>query len=481
MFAASVSLTTSAMTNITSHRRLIPNTLRFPLVSQRLFSSSISQCTNYLYGTGLLDLNLGSALCCLNSSFSKCKADTIPTEDPPKMYLQHITTHFDQKLSPTFTQFDTCTFRDISADRGGAIDSDESGASLSITKCSFLRCNVDSDGGSLYFWPSSSPNSFAVSHSSFASSKGTRGGGIYVSYCEQTSITDCEFYNGSAGNYGGSLYLRECPGLISQLSLDGWERFENTLHLVFFGTGLQEKEGYLARLQIKQSGALDPLLFTFPIQVLNDTAIAIPFDKDIPRASLYTVESFSFLKNPEAQPESIALSSSTFYYPQQFTVLSVDNELGPLAFLVAPRDSRFTFALTLKSSEGAILTSSSCRIREGELYFMFDLPSDQIPSGYYVTERVLTTKDGTTESHFIDAYGVQLPLPAVTSIECIPAIRGHFFLVLHGSHFPIDDPSSYVMFKMLDEHINCSIKHETQVVGLSQPWYGSQPYSHGQK
>ncbi|KAK2958265.1 hypothetical protein BLNAU_6752 [Blattamonas nauphoetae] len=261
-----------------------------------------------------------------------------------------------------------------------------------------------------------------------------------------------------------------------QLSLDGWERIDNSLHLVFSGTSLQEKEGYLARLQIKQSEALEPQLFTFPIQVLNDTTITIPFDKDIPRGSLYTVESFSFLQNPDAQPESVTLSSSTFFYPVIFTVLSVNNELGPLAFLVATRDSRFTFALTLKSSEGETLTSSSCGTREGELYFRFEIQNDQIPSGYYVPERVLATKDGTTEAHFIDAYGVQLPLPAVTSIECIPAIRGQFFLVLHGSGFPIEDPTSYVMFKLPDESINCSIKHETRVVGLSEPLYGSQPY-----
>ncbi|KAK2963424.1 hypothetical protein BLNAU_1465 [Blattamonas nauphoetae] len=208
LLAASVSLTTSVMTNVTSRRRFIRDTLCFPLASQRLISLSISECTNHLYGCGCLDMNLGSALCCQNSSFSKCKADAEPTEGPPKVYLQHRTTMFDQNVYPAYTQFDSCTFRDMRADRGGAIDSNEIKVSLSVTKCSFVRCSAETHGGSVYFYPSTPTIAVAVSHCSFMSGSTLRqGGAIQLSNCVEASITDCVFYDLHAGVYGGGLML----------------------------------------------------------------------------------------------------------------------------------------------------------------------------------------------------------------------------------------------------------------------------------
>ncbi|KAK2962969.1 hypothetical protein BLNAU_1992 [Blattamonas nauphoetae] len=210
LLAASVCLTRSEMTNVTSRRRLISDTVRFPLVSQRVICSSISESTNHLCGTGSLDLNFGSALCCLNSSFSKCQTDPDPTEGPPTVYLQHRSTQFNHKLSPAFTTFDTCTFRDIHAERGSAIESNQATATLSVTKCSFLRCSADRLGGSIYCWPSPSC-SIAVSLCSFASGNSDNSGGaIQYNYCHQGSITDCVFYNVSAANQGGGLTLADC-------------------------------------------------------------------------------------------------------------------------------------------------------------------------------------------------------------------------------------------------------------------------------
>ncbi|KAK2948461.1 hypothetical protein BLNAU_16626 [Blattamonas nauphoetae] len=211
LLAASVSLTTSVMTNVTSRRRFIRDTLRFPLASQRLISLSISECTNHLYGCGCLDMNLGSALCCQNSSFSKCKADAEPTEGPPTVYLQHRTTMFDQNVYPAYTQFDSCTFRDMSGYQGGAIANFKAGTSLSVTKCSFVRCSAETHGGSVYFYPSTPTIAVAVSHCSFMSGSTLRqGGAIQLSNCVEASITDCVFYDLHAGVYGGGLMLYGC-------------------------------------------------------------------------------------------------------------------------------------------------------------------------------------------------------------------------------------------------------------------------------
>ncbi|KAK2946074.1 hypothetical protein BLNAU_18982 [Blattamonas nauphoetae] len=215
LLVASVCLTRSVMTNVTSRRRLISDTVRFNLVSQRVICSSISESTNHLYGTGSLDLNFGSSVCCLNSSFSMCETDSFPTECPPTVYLQHRTTHFDHSLSPAITTFDTCTFRDLSASRGGAIDSLTSGSTLSVTKCSFFRCSADRMGGSIYFRPSPTTCSVDVSHCSFVSgNSGSQSGAIQYSYCQQGSITDCVFYDIHADYQAGSLVLIHSPGPI---------------------------------------------------------------------------------------------------------------------------------------------------------------------------------------------------------------------------------------------------------------------------
>ncbi|KAK2962967.1 hypothetical protein BLNAU_1990 [Blattamonas nauphoetae] len=215
LLAASVCLTRSEMTNVTSRRRLISDTVRFPLVSQRVICSSISESTNHLCGTGSLDLNFGSALCCLNSSFSKCQTDPDPTEGPPTVYLQHRTTHFDHTLSPECTLLDTCTFRDIHADRGGAIDSLEAGTSLSVTECFFLRCSADRMAGSIFFWQSPSC-SIALSHSSFVSgNSGAQAGAVQFSYCSLGSITDCVFYDLNTTGSAGAMMMKDCPGPIT--------------------------------------------------------------------------------------------------------------------------------------------------------------------------------------------------------------------------------------------------------------------------
>ncbi|KAK2962930.1 hypothetical protein BLNAU_1953 [Blattamonas nauphoetae] len=203
------------MTNVTSRRRLIGDTVRFPLVSQRVICSSISESTNHLYGTGSLDLNFGSSICCLNSSFSKCETDPDPTEGPPTVYLQHFTTQFSHSLSPECTLLDTCTFRDIHADRGGAIDSLYVGTSLSVTKCSFLRCSADRLAGSVFFRPSPTTCSISVSHCSFTSGTSKQAGAVQFSYCQQGSITDCIFYDLKTTGSGGGMLLMECPGPIT--------------------------------------------------------------------------------------------------------------------------------------------------------------------------------------------------------------------------------------------------------------------------
>ncbi|KAK2945812.1 hypothetical protein BLNAU_19237 [Blattamonas nauphoetae] len=214
--AASASLTTSVMTNVTSRRRFIPDTLRLPLASQRVVSSSISECTNHLYGTGSLDMNFGSALRCQNSSFSKCETDDLPTEGPPTVNLQHKTAHFDQITYPAFTMFDTCTFRSISASRGGAIDSRLSKSSLSVVKCSFARCTATSYGGSVYYYPSLPTCSVTVSRCSFKSGNATsQGGGMQISYCSLGSFTDCIFYDLYAKTYGGGLVMIKSSGPIT--------------------------------------------------------------------------------------------------------------------------------------------------------------------------------------------------------------------------------------------------------------------------
>ncbi|KAK2943840.1 hypothetical protein BLNAU_21231 [Blattamonas nauphoetae] len=216
MLAASVSLTTSALTNVTSGRRLIGDTQRFPVASQGVICSSISECRNHLYGTGLLDMNFGSGVCCLNSSFSRCESDADPTEGPPAVYLQHRTTHFDQKVSPTFTSFDTCTFSDIHADRGGAIDSLQAGSSLSVTACSFVGCSATRMAGSIFVYPSPSTCSIAVSRCSFVSGvAGDQAGAMQISYGYVTSMTDCVFLNLTSSTFGGALNVNKCPGPVT--------------------------------------------------------------------------------------------------------------------------------------------------------------------------------------------------------------------------------------------------------------------------
>ncbi|KAK2951630.1 hypothetical protein BLNAU_13369 [Blattamonas nauphoetae] len=200
LFATSVSLTTSTLTNVTSHRRFIGDDLRFPLASQKLISSSVSGCTNHLYGTGLLDMNFGSGVCCQNSSFSKCETDADPTEGPPTVYLQHITTHFNHKLFKTCTLFDTCTFRDIHADRGGAIDSDE-------TTTSPQSPNAPSFAALPTVWAEAS---FTVHR------RRVPCGGIQIAYCKLSTIADCVFLNlSTTTKHGGGLTLIESPGLVT--------------------------------------------------------------------------------------------------------------------------------------------------------------------------------------------------------------------------------------------------------------------------
>ncbi|KAK2947819.1 hypothetical protein BLNAU_17239 [Blattamonas nauphoetae] len=226
LLAASLSLTTSLMTNVTSRRHFIPDTLRFPFASQKLISSSISECTNHLYGSGCLDFYFGTSFCCQNSSFSKCETDDLPTEGPPKMYLQHQTTPFDQTLSPTLTQFDTCTFRDMNAYRGGAISSFKVGASLSVTKCSFTRCTCGFTGGSVYYNSLSTTESVAVSHCSFVSGgSATHGGGMQFSCCQQGSVTDCVFHTLYATK-GGHRFELSFPEMCTDRCEDGDSGFD---------------------------------------------------------------------------------------------------------------------------------------------------------------------------------------------------------------------------------------------------------------
>ncbi|KAK2950982.1 hypothetical protein BLNAU_14060 [Blattamonas nauphoetae] len=208
-------LTSSSLLNVTSQRTpLSENENRFgSVMQQEIVGCCVSHCSNHDSGTTMLDVNFGGDLRSLNTSFSSCIRQSNAVESyANKNYTNKQRLTWLDASTVTSATFTLCTFREMTGAfgnsyGGAAILIFNIAASLSITQCSFHRCNVtaqNDDGGAIFVrLPDSSNNTLKVEKSSFTECKtigesANHGGSIFTREPKQLSITNSFFEKGKA-------------------------------------------------------------------------------------------------------------------------------------------------------------------------------------------------------------------------------------------------------------------------------------------
>ncbi|KAK2956469.1 hypothetical protein BLNAU_8523 [Blattamonas nauphoetae] len=203
-------LTHSSLRNTTSSRSLSSPQSSPQRLSQRLLSSSLDICADYLSGTAIMDFNRGGNLVCHNTSFTRSK-QTEPT---------HSYQHYTQQQEPEETSlyFFLCTFKDIlSEGRGGALKSQASHADFKLSHCSFQNVSTSYVGGGVAIYPNIQSGSFTLLDSCFdgCSSEYEDGGCLYVMNKNIITISQTIFHNSQSCTSGGALSLEDRQGTAS--------------------------------------------------------------------------------------------------------------------------------------------------------------------------------------------------------------------------------------------------------------------------
>ncbi|KAK2954490.1 hypothetical protein BLNAU_10510 [Blattamonas nauphoetae] len=182
---------------------------------ERVFSGHVERTKNPLFGTVSVDLNSGCSVLSLNTSFSDCPTNPIPSHPNS----DNITLHFNENITLNITLeatvekhvFLQCSFvSSTSGFSGGAIYQQYKNTSLQIENCSFDACYANGNGGVLSFYPPSIAGiTFVLKSSSFVRCSARLSGGCIT--MEQTptlTIADCVFLDCTCGNVGGVLTIR---------------------------------------------------------------------------------------------------------------------------------------------------------------------------------------------------------------------------------------------------------------------------------
>ncbi|KAK2948053.1 hypothetical protein BLNAU_17000 [Blattamonas nauphoetae] len=195
-------LTHSSFKNTTSSSPR-PSSQSSPLsLSQRLLSSSIDRCVDYLSGTAIMDLNRGGNLICQYSSFTRSK-QTAPT---------HSYTHFNVTQKPTDTSvfFFFCTFKVLFTGQSGAgIFIQAPDYDVKVSHCSFSNIVGLSTGGAVYVNSHTQSGSFTLLDSCFVECSVVlwSAGSVAVMNMLTVTISNTIFHESEAQTSGGALGL----------------------------------------------------------------------------------------------------------------------------------------------------------------------------------------------------------------------------------------------------------------------------------
>ncbi|KAK2948068.1 hypothetical protein BLNAU_17015 [Blattamonas nauphoetae] len=182
--------------------------------SQKILGSCVTLSTNHLYGTTCIDMNLGGSLLCSNTSFSHCRSSLEPEFVENERYsLQHKTKTDQQKfywLNIDDITFRRCTFLSMtSSSSGTAIYFYRSPGALTVTECSFSKCQAtSSSGGAINFGQLPEKNTpIAISSSLFVDCTADRAAALYIFIASACTITNVVFQNLVASSDDGALYV----------------------------------------------------------------------------------------------------------------------------------------------------------------------------------------------------------------------------------------------------------------------------------
>ncbi|KAK2944561.1 hypothetical protein BLNAU_20515 [Blattamonas nauphoetae] len=203
----------------------------FGSVVQRIVGSSICLSSNHDRGTGMLDVNLGGSLRCVNTSFFSCVREGNPETEKSESFAEFVQNDrfFIDSTSPvTSVSYTLCSFNEMTAAvgnnlGGAAICLYQSSASLTIDQCFFHKCTVTADhddGGAVFVRNSSdSGHPVAITNTAFTECKsvertGNAAGGLIVTDSSQTTLDGC-FFESCTAQYGGAAYFRNSPLTLS--------------------------------------------------------------------------------------------------------------------------------------------------------------------------------------------------------------------------------------------------------------------------
>ncbi|KAK2948575.1 hypothetical protein BLNAU_16474 [Blattamonas nauphoetae] len=220
----------SSLVNVTSRKVETRKGLLFGgEVTQRVIGSEIHQSTNHDSGTGMLDVNLGGNVRCVNTSFTECRREG---NTDPSFVNKNITSsvigrqEFNHTSTATLVSYSLCTFKNMAFSAptseigGSAIYLKGSPASLAVKDCFFQSCRVTESyhyGGAICMWGDYFYRPYLrLERSSFSKCKAVGaydcfGGCVFVDTTQDVVITDSFFENSTAMFEGGVslLYVSE--------------------------------------------------------------------------------------------------------------------------------------------------------------------------------------------------------------------------------------------------------------------------------
>ncbi|KAK2954035.1 hypothetical protein BLNAU_10998 [Blattamonas nauphoetae] len=207
----------------------------FGNVVQRIVGSSICLSSNHDRGTGMLDVNLGGSLRCVNTSFFSCvregNSETAKSESFTE-FVQGDRFKIGYGSSIKSVSYTLCSFNEMTTSDGdglgaAAISLYWTLASLTIDLCYFHKCSVtaeNDDGGAINVHYSSSDNyPVEISRSSFTECKtveliGNYGGGLLVMSSSQLTMDRC-FFETCSAQCGGAVSSFNSPFTLSNCAL----------------------------------------------------------------------------------------------------------------------------------------------------------------------------------------------------------------------------------------------------------------------
>ncbi|KAK2951502.1 hypothetical protein BLNAU_13524 [Blattamonas nauphoetae] len=195
---------------------------------QQIVGSSVCLSSNHDRGTGMLDVNLGGSLSCVNTSFSSCVREVNSETEKSESFtafVQGDRFSIDSTSLLTSVSYTLCSFKEMSVEvsglkGGAAICLFQSSASLTVTQCFFHKCTVtghDNDGGAISVLYSSENQ--VISKSSFTECK-TVGmstnyaAALLVSSSSQLTLDNC-FFETCSASFAGVVFSQYSPTALS--------------------------------------------------------------------------------------------------------------------------------------------------------------------------------------------------------------------------------------------------------------------------